>query len=229
MSVYSIAKDIREIAGDRLTKLGIKVVEYTPDDDGEDYEVCFRRYDRRSLVVSLRLRTHGDHLGDWSDVQGLVEIHHDVPIPGPELRYRGYAGIGSFPINGNLAERVADIVDKIEETGLAVVPVDLLDEGVVTNLKVFEALKSFKELEEIVTGVPRLAIDNDDPEGIIKWNNVARLYCDDVEFIRVQVLTNQTIITNAINGHEDTAHHIDDLKQKIKEAAFSSYTKEPGL
>jgi hypothetical protein len=222
MSLTSIAQDIRRHAAAKLKEHGITVVEAPTDSpDVEDDEIKFLK-DGSELAVSVQVSSLSS--GHWNDATCNISVFHNKPLSDTGFTYQAFEGVMHVSMSGTAAQRVGHIMAKMESSKFSVEPKDNLQDKVVTDFRMHEIVESLEKLRDALTGQGEIkfAAEND------RINKVA-LYCDDVEFVRVELQEYKAKVTNVLRDEAKDASGVKAIQEAIEELGLASYSASPTL
>jgi hypothetical protein len=220
MSLTSIAQDIRRYASATLKEHGITVVEAPTDfPDVEDDEIKFVK-DGGELAVRLQVSSLSS--GHWNDATCNISVFHNKPLSDTGFTYRALEGVMHVNMNGTAAQRVERIMAKIESSKFSAEPKDSLQAKVVTDIRMPEVVESLEKLRDALTGQGEIKFTDNDG----KINNVA-LYCDDVEFLRVEFQEYKAKVTNVLRDEAKDVSGVKAIQDAIEELGLASYSASP--
>jgi hypothetical protein len=221
MSLTSIAQDIRRYASAALNEHGITVVEVpTQSPDVEDDEIEFHLKDGNKLAVSLQVSSLSS--GHWNDAVCNISVFHEKPLSDTGFSYRALEGTMHVELAGSVAQRVDRIVTEIEKSKFGVEPKDSLQDKVVTDIRMPEVVASLEKMRDALTGQGEIKFADNDG----KINNVT-LYCDDVEFLRVEFQEYKAKVTNVLREEAKDVSGVKAIQDAIEELGLASYSASP--
>jgi hypothetical protein len=223
MSLTSIAQDIRRCASAALNEHGITVVEVpTQSPDVEDDEIEFHLKDGNKLAVSLQVSSLSS--GHWNDAVCNISVFHEKPLSDTGFSYRAFEGTMHVELAGSVAQRVDRIMTEIEKSKFGVEPKDSLQDKVVTDIRMPEVVASLEKMRDALTGQGEIKFADNDG----KINNVT-LYCDDVEFLRVEFQEYKAKVTNVLRDEAKDVSGVNAIQDAIEELGLASYSASPKL
>jgi hypothetical protein len=221
MSLTSIAQDIRRYASAALNEHGITVVEVpTQSPDVEDDEIEFHLKDGNKLAVSMQVSSLSS--GHWNDAVCNISVFHEKPLSDTGFSYRALEGTMHVELAGSVAQRVDRIVTEIEKSKFGVEPKDSLQDKVVTDIRMPEVVASLEKMRDALTGQGEIKFADND--GII---NKVTLYCDDVEFLRVEFQEYKAKVTNVLREEAKDVSGVKAIQDAIEELGLASYSASP--
>jgi hypothetical protein len=223
MSLTSIAQDIRRYASAKLNEHGITVVEAPTDSpDVEDDQIKFYLKDGSALAVSLQVSALSS--GHWNDATCNIYVFQDKPLSDTGFTYRAFEGVMHVHMNGTAAQRVERIMAKIENSKFSIEPKDSLQDKIVTDDRMPEVVESLEKLRDALTGHGEIKFASDG--GSI--NNVT-LYCDNAEFVRVELQGYKAKVTNVLRDESKHASGLKAIQETIEELGLASYRASPTI